>query len=372
MALSVRGDVGIEGPVAQAARLAFRFLFIVVCLAAIGWAVSNCRQVPPDSRAVVLRFGSVDRQQGPGLLLAWPRPIEQVLILPSAEQQIAFKIERFEETEPIAGGKTVMVAAPTGSAPAANVTYNAYSSFALSDDPRKNTGFLLTGDASVVHLQATLFYQIVDPAAYVIAAAHVEPALQRLFIASAVAVCAARDLDTILVARPELGAIMADAARAGREQLRADLMTAVNRRLDDLAAQGAGLGIRVSRVDLAAAIPSVAKSAFDLVLIATQWAERDIAQARTEAETTAQKAKQESDRILAEAQAKAQEQVTEAQARTAAIAALAPQAPGASGQMLVNRIYYDRIGALLGKAGWVDTVDARTGAHLLLPGPAEK
>ena len=163
----------------------------------------------------------------------------------------------------------------------------------ISDYARENAAFLLTGDASVVHLQATLLYQIIDPAAYILAAEHVGPALQRLFVASAVSVCASRDLDTILVARPELDSGSSAAARAGREQLRADLMNAINHRLDDLTSAGASLGIKVSRVDLAAAIPSGAKSAFDYVLIATQQADRDIAEARTGAAMTAQRANQD-------------------------------------------------------------------------------
>jgi cell division septum initiation protein DivIVA len=149
-------------------------------------------------------------------------------------------------------------------------------------------------------------------------------------------------------------------------------MGMVNRRLEDLARLGVGLGITVSRVDLAAAIPSGAKSAFDLVLVATQWADRDIAQARTSAETAKQRANQERDRIVTDAEAKAEEVVTEAKTRTAAVAGLARQNEGLSGQMLINRIYYDRIGALLGKAAWVNTIDAKGGAHLVLPGAAEK
>jgi hypothetical protein len=51
------------GAWAQSAKLAFRFLFLAVCLAAIGWSVSNFRQVPPESRAIVYRFGTIVRQQ---------------------------------------------------------------------------------------------------------------------------------------------------------------------------------------------------------------------------------------------------------------------------------------------------------------------
>ena len=72
-------------------------------------------------------------------------------------------------------------------------------------DPRHNCGFLLTGDSNIVHLEAQLFYQIIDPAAYMIA--------QRSCGAGAAAAVhrqrdlgrsRRRDLDSILVARPEV------------------------------------------------------------------------------------------------------------------------------------------------------------------------
>jgi regulator of protease activity HflC (stomatin/prohibitin superfamily) len=336
-----------QGPLAQAAQLAFRFFFLAVCVAAIGWSLSNFRQVPPDSRAVVFRFGDIARQQDAGLLMAWPEPIERVLLLPSADRQIEFKIRQFEP-------------GPAG------------RDYSISYDPRLNAAFLLTGDTSVVHLEGTLLYQIVDPAAYALSMDHVGPALERLFVASAVSVCARRDLDAILVARPELGANAGAAARAGREQLRADLMTAINGRLDDLVRQGAGLGIAVSRVDLAAAIPSGAKSAFDYVLIVSQQAETDVAQARTSATTVALQANQDRDRLLADAAAKAEERLTEARRRTAAVNALTRGASGVSGQMLINRIYYDRVGPLLSGAARVDTIDKEGGINLMLPGPVRQ
>jgi regulator of protease activity HflC (stomatin/prohibitin superfamily) len=337
-----------SGAWAQSAKLAFRFLFLAVCLAAVGWAVSNFRQIPPESRALVYRFGQLVRQQGSGLLIAWPQPIERVVTLPSEDRQLEFRIDQFEP-DSSAGGD-----------------------FMISDYARENVAFLLTGDDSVVHLQASLLYQIVDPGAYVLAAEHVGPALQRIFVASAVAVCAARDLDTILVARPELDTAASASARASREQLRADLMSAMNRRLDDLAQQDAGLGIRVSRVDLAAAIPSGAKSAFDYVLIATQQADRDIAEARTGAAMTSLRANQDRDRTLTDAQARSEEKVTDAKTRTAAVGALAKGSPGLSGEMLESRVYYDRIGALLAKAARVDTVDNNGGIREMLPGPVPK
>src|ERR1700691_2381627 len=171
-----------EGAWAQAAQLAFRFLFLVVFVLAVGWAISICRQVPPDSRAIVLRFGTVVRQARAGLLLALPQPFERVIILPSADRQIQFRIDAFQGSG-AASSEAVAVS--------------------ISSNPRDNAGILLTGDMSLVHLSATLFYQITDANAYVLSSEHVAPGLARLFTASAVTVAARRDLDTILVARPE-------------------------------------------------------------------------------------------------------------------------------------------------------------------------
>jgi regulator of protease activity HflC (stomatin/prohibitin superfamily) len=333
-----------EGAWAQAAQLAFRFLFLVVFVLAVGWAISNCRQVPPDSRAIVLRFGTVVRQARAGLLLALPQPFERVIILPSADRQIQFQIDAFQGAQSLA--------------------------VSISANPRDNAGILLSGDMSLVHLSATLFYQISDANAYVLSSEHVAPGLARLFTASAVTVAARRDLDTILVARPERNSA-SDAFRLGRESLRSDLMNEVNRRLSDLASQGASLGISISRVDLLPSIPAEAKAAFDSVLYAMQNAETAIAQARTQAELLTQRSNQGRDRILTDAQALAQERITQARTRTDAISALSANREGLSGEMLERQLYQEQIGKILGAAGRVYSADAQGGARVIVPAGAE-
>jgi regulator of protease activity HflC (stomatin/prohibitin superfamily) len=240
----------------------------------------------------------------------------------------------------------------------------------VSRDPRQNAGMLLTGDMSLVHLDATLFYRITDAKAYVLSADHVAPALERLFVASAVTVCSSRDLDAILVARPELET-SAGTARAGRERLRTDLMNEVNRRLAALAKQGSSLGIVVGRVDLLPSIPGEAKTAFDSVLVAIQEAETKAAQARTQAEQMTQRANQEKDRVVTDADARAAEAVTNAKTRTATIDALAVGSQGLTGETLTSQIYADRIGGLFAKAAQVLTTDGNGGAHLILPGTSK-
>jgi regulator of protease activity HflC (stomatin/prohibitin superfamily) len=395
------GATAVEGPVAQSARIGFTLLFLAVGLLALAWVSSNVRRVPADSRAEIFRLGAFSREQGPGLMLAWPRPIERVVILPAADRQIEFHIadfgsasapsgrpsasviksdahipgdflaSRLSATTPSDGSTTAnpptAPVEPSRTAPAIGGSSVLYT--ARDADARRNAGFLLTGDAGIVHFEATLFYRIADGRQYVLSAEHVGPALQRVFASAATAVGASRGLDGILVARPEHDTASANAeVAAQREQLRGALVDAVNRRLADLASAGSGFGIVVTRVDLTASLPESAKAAFDKVLDASQTAEQAVADARTFAAKTAQIATQARDKTLASAQAAAEDHVNQAKVKTAGIAALA-SAPEANRAALLDRIYRDRVAALLAAAGSVTVVDPREGAHLLVPGP---
>jgi regulator of protease activity HflC (stomatin/prohibitin superfamily) len=152
------------------------------------------------------------------------------------------------------------------------------------------------------------------------------------------------------------------------ERFRLDLVAAVNRRLAALAAEGAGLGVTVTRVDLAASLPEAARYAFDHILAVTQLAEQTVAQARNDAEKTRQAAVQERQRILTAATAAADEQRSQAVTVTAPILALEPQAGTPAGKAVVSRMYYDRVGALLRRAKQVVGFDPSSGAELVLPG----
>lgn len=343
-------DMREVGPWGQAAALSFRFLLLAASGIALFWLASNIRQVPADSQAIVIRWGVVERVQGPGLLLALPRPVEQVVLVPASARQTQFTVDRFVDGQ------------DPGSLAA---TLTATDGFSLSSSPRLNGGFLLTGDSSVVHLEAQIFYQIADPVAYMISIDHVGPALQRLFVASTVGMLAARDLDTVLVARPEIASRNTEAMR--RELLRADLMNAVNRRLQRLADQGAGLGIKVSRVDLVPSIPNGAKGAFDSVLAVSQEADQNVAMARTTAQIVLQQSQSNRDRITTDATARAEEAVSAATVATASITALGKNTQDMSHGMQMSRLYYDRIGAILQKAGRVETIGRDGSVRLLLP-----
>lgn len=342
-------DIREEGgsPWLQAGRLAFLALYGVTLLAALGWALSNVRQIGPESRAVVLRLGALERIHNAGLLLAWPRPFEQVVILPSADRVIERRVE------------TLLRSAQA---------QKSDLDVSLANDATAGSGYLLTGDAGVVQLDVRVFYKVTDPYAFVLQGEHVLPALDRVVSRAAVAVCASRDLDTILVARPEL--IGADSNVAERrERLRGDLQQGINRSLAALTAAGSGVGIQVERVDVQSSLPQSAVSAFNAVLTASQLAEQGVAAAQNDAARQQQAATQAADRTLQVAHAQASERLARAQADTATITSLAQTQQQHSDPGLLLRLYRERVPGILSRAGSVTTVDPRDAGHMILEGP---
>lgn len=339
----------VNSPWLQASRLAFLGLYVVTLLAALGWAVSNVREIDPQNRAVVFRFGKLDRVQNAGLLLAWPQPFEQVVLLPSADRVI----ERHVET---------LLRSPTA------LAADKITSFATPmSDALAGSGYLLTGDAGVVQLDVTAYYKVTDPREFVLQGEHVLPALDRLVNRSAVSLTAARDLDTILVARPELVGSDSQSAER-RERLRGDLVQGINTRLGELTATGVGLGVEVVRVDVQSSLPAAAVNAFNAVLTASQQADQAVANARTDAEKLNQTANQQADRTLQVAHAQASERLAKAQTDTAAVTGLAMSIQNKSDPGLLLRIYRERVPAILKQAGSVTTVDPRDDSRLIIQG----
>lgn len=341
--MSTRDTFPALGPGAQAVRLSFWFVAALAVLAALLWATSNVRRIPADSSAVVTRFGAYVRSQGAGLLVAWPRPFETVLLVPGSERVLEQRIVSLER-DPHAG-----------------------TQLGDAGDALAGSGYALTGDNGVVQLSATLFYRVADPYAYALQRDHLDAAIERIVSASVVETATQRDLDAILVARPEMVAADAQVA-ARREQLRADLASAIQRHLNALAAAHAGLGIDVARVDVQATFPAAAVDAFNAVLTSLQDAERDVAQARTLAEKTRQHAQQSADRIVQDAQASAAERVATAQSETSTIVQLEAALGTSHDPGLLARAYRDRVQAVLAHAARVTTLDPNDASSLVLPG----
>jgi regulator of protease activity HflC (stomatin/prohibitin superfamily) len=333
----------LDGPVVQSIRVAFLVLRAFTALLALAWATGNMRQVPPGSQAVIYRFGRVVRVQQSGLVLALPRPLETVTLLPSTERQLALNI-----------------AAPSARIP------GILDDMASAADIPANAGLYLTGDNSLVLLDAAITWRIADATRYIVAEDHVPAALRRIFLNAAVQVAASRPLDDFLAVRPERATD--PAAQEARNAVRGDLVATMNRQLQALTIAGAGLGVEITRADVTALLPPSAKPSFDAVLDATQRAEQGLATARTEAARTRQQADRDRDNLLTTAHASAEERIAAARASTAAITALETKMNPATRPSLMDQLYRDRIGAILAQAGTVNTVDAKSVSRLILPG----
>jgi modulator of FtsH protease HflK len=341
------------GPIAQSVAIGFRSIYVAILVLAAVWLASNVRQIPPDSQAVVIRFGKIVRTQASGLLLGWPRPFEQVYLLPGTDRLLSQTVE----------------ALPSSTGAAAN------DHQAGNETAPANTNTYLTGDGGVVLISATLVYRVIDPQAYLIAEPHVAPALNRIFQATAVHVTAGRGLNDFLVARPNADAAStAQPASPLSAVVRDELLSEVNARIKNLGATDNPMGVEVDRIDVTAQLPPVAKVAFDSVLTATQAADQNVATARTEAERRRQGAEREHDRLLSAAQATAAERITTARVDTASILALESEIHSLKNDEaaqtrdnLLQQIYRDRVSGIIGRVGSVTLVDPQSGSRFVMP-----
>jgi regulator of protease activity HflC (stomatin/prohibitin superfamily) len=327
-------------------------VYVAGLLLLILWLTGNVREIASDSQVVVMRFGRIVRAQEAGLLVAWPRPIEQTQLLPGPERLLTQEVATLP--------------------PASEVAQGLVGPFTSSQGIPQNVSAYLTGDGNVVLLNATLIYRITDPISYALAQSHVAPALDRLFRATTVHVTAARNLNDFLVVQTTGTEGAAATPQALSGEVRSALTQNMNTRLRELADGGSPLGVEIERIDMTAWLPPQAKSAFDAVLIATQTADRGLAMARTEAERRTQEASRLHDQLLADAQARALEFTSSASVNTAAILALEHEVTPATRGSLLLREYRAKVADIMNKVGAATLVDPQGGTRVLLPGKTDK
>lgn len=327
-------------------RTAFRFLTAVVVVLALAWLGSGVRPVEPGMQAVIFRTGAIERTVGSGLALAWPRPFEEVVLVPGPDRQLTLDVTRLDLAKRNANGALNGVSAGLGL------------------DPRVDGGFALTGDAGVVHLRGSVAYTVTDPRAYVVARDLVEPALTRAVLAATIAACAGRSLDGVMVASPDgQDAERSESLAQSRERLRGDIVTDANRRLAVL-----GLGVAVGRIDLTAYLPDRARPSFDAVVAAEGSAAKEIAEARTAATRLQQESDAQRAAILTAATAKARETTTAARVATDRIRAVLAEDSPERRALLISRLYQERIEAIIAHAGGVVSVPPGEDAKIWVPG----
>ncbi|MBI1841331.1 MAG: hypothetical protein HYR88_10850, partial [Verrucomicrobia bacterium] len=148
------GDAGTRA-LADALRRSFAVLKFIMGGLVIVFLFSNVKIVGPEERGVILRFGKpVGEGEGillpPGPKLAWPYPIDEFKTIPiSRIQQVA---------STVGWHRTSALAAATGEDDGGGGAL----------DPLRD-GYLMTGDANIVHVRAVFNYRITDPTRYLFA-----------------------------------------------------------------------------------------------------------------------------------------------------------------------------------------------------------
>jgi membrane protease subunit HflK len=206
-------------------------------------AATALTRVQPGERAVVRRFGRIlDDRPGPGLYRGWPWGAEQV------------------ERVPVGKVRNVIVGF-TGA----------------DEDPGVTpAGQLLTGDHNLVNVQAELHYRVVEDQVdrYAVNQDRVEPLLARTAEAVLAEWVAGRTVDEVLT--------------RGKIELPAVVRVEAQRRI-----AGYGLGVEIEHASITRLYPpDEVKAAFD-----------EVAKAQTRIQTEINRASQEANRRLTEAEA---------------------------------------------------------------------
>jgi membrane protease subunit HflK len=293
-----------------------------VATMAVLYALSGITVVKPDEVAVILRWGRLVgdapglQAHGPGLLFAFPRPVDQV---------VRVQVKRVFEV-PV----TTLAAVGEDS-----------SSGYYTIDPLTQ-GYALTGDQNIVHVEMVARYRIRDPAEAAFYGAKAEDVMRVEVTAAMV-----RSLGEMTVDR-----VLAD----GRKDL---VATASRRAQEGLDRSQAGL--ELSSLELTRLAPPTALAAdFDAVQSsyinaetrkkdAQAYAERVIPGAQSEANGKLQTARGETDAALAKARGEA-----------ATFLALAKEYR-ANVVVVRERLYRDSVEQAIRSAGKVQWVPPPTG-----------
>lgn len=134
----------------EALRSSFGVVKIIMVVLVIVFIGSGIFTVPPNQKAIVLRFGksmSGTREQllGPGLHWSWPYPIDEKVFIP------------FSEIQNVTSSAGWYFVNADGTEPQAGPSLNPAAD-----------GYALTGDGNIIHARVSVDYRITEPINYVL------------------------------------------------------------------------------------------------------------------------------------------------------------------------------------------------------------
>jgi regulator of protease activity HflC (stomatin/prohibitin superfamily) len=253
---------------------ALNFLFSAGKVAAIlliaAFCLSGVTNLEQNEHGIVLRFGAVsgDVREEAGMVVALPYPIDRVVSVPA---KVVHRLEsdRFQYAVSEQEKRTGEV----GDIP---------SSLQPGVD-----GYVLTADGAIVHVVATLQYQIGDSIRYALHTDAPKKLIKVVLDSAVVHVAAGLNAGEAL---REKGAMQSQVAEL------------VQKRADTLR-----LGIQVDRVDLTVNWPRQLTDSINAVVLATQDADAGITAARLYERTRANAAESEASKIRAAAGTRAKQ-----------------------------------------------------------------
>ncbi len=165
----------------RAARRSLALLALVFTVILVGYLTSGVHFIKPGETALVLRFGHLlPRAHGPGLLVAFPEPIDRVVRLATGGPR-ELKLEAWQARE----------------LPRSTQNETEFGPLRHHLHPARD-GYTLTGDANIVQSSFSLRYQIIDPVRYFSVAADPEALLSALFYQTAARTLARAPIDEII------------------------------------------------------------------------------------------------------------------------------------------------------------------------------
>ena len=205
-----------------------RALPVWVCLLLALYLTSNVQIVPADQRALVFRFGALvhkgtpQAEQGPGLMFAFPAPIDRV------ELFFAKKVRTLEVQD---------LHLPKDPA-------RAFSTKTL--DPER-VGYILSADQNILHVRLSVQYQISSAEEYFVTYENPQEIMRSVVLASTVLEAGKRSIDDILT--------------DGRDQWVRSIHTRSQSRMDSQK-----LGVKIISLEIMdLQVPSAVRSDFQAV-----------------------------------------------------------------------------------------------------------
>lgn len=287
-----------------------KYFVILVVIVLLVIAFSGLRVVKSGEVAVVLRFGKLvgntyeEQVHQPGLLLAFPYIIDEVVIVPTGNV-----IEQKVTTHYTNGEMTTL----------------------------HNNGYVITGDQNIAMISASVKYMISDPVSYALNVKDASELINAFVSSAMVNSAAATGVDDLLT--------------SGKDEFAKAVLAEAQTKLSAV-----GAGITVGAVELTSvSMPNEVKEVYDMVNSATVQASTLLEQARQYEAKVIPEAEADAAKLISDAKQKYSESVSAANLDLTEFYGTVKEYEE-NPDAVKTRIYTEKVTAAIGKIGKIRVV----------------